>query len=97
MTIASECMRAFKKKTILQYEVPWNNYSFNNQLFYCVDEEDVEKKVAAIACYSSQQNRDYTKAEFTRGQLLVHGVQIGEKYAEVFEVPHLIVRHGHIL
>ena len=96
VTIANECMRAFKKRTILQYEIPWNNYSFNNQFFYCVDEEDVERKVAAINCYSSQRYRDYTKEDFTRGQLLVHGVQIGETYAEVFEAPHLIAKDGHI-
>lgn len=92
VTIANECLRAFKRKTILQYEVPWNNYTFDNQFFYCVDEDDVQKKVDAIKCYQSQSHRDYAKEDFIRGLLLTHGVQIGERFAEVFEIPHLIYR-----
>lgn len=91
VTIANECLRAFKKKTILQYEVPWNNYTFDNQFFYCVDEMDVNAKIEAVACYESQSGKDYAKEEFIKGLLLTHGVQIGKKYAEVFEIPHFIV------
>ena len=92
-TVAQECMRAFKKKTIFQYEVPWNNYTFNNQLFYCVDKAAVDKKVAAIHCYASQKNRSYAKESFIRSLLITHGVQIGESYAEVFETPHFIIKN----
>lgn len=91
VTIASECLRAFKKKTIFQYEVPWNNYTFDNQFFYRVDNKDVDAKVAAISCYKSQYGRDYTSEKFIRSLLLTHGVQIGAEYAEVFEIPRLIV------
>lgn len=91
-TIAAECLRAFKKQTILQYEVPWNNYSFDNQVFNSVCEEDVAKKIAAVASYRSQENRDYANGDFIRSLLVVHGVQIGAKYAEVFEVPRLIIK-----
>ena len=91
-TIAAECLRAFKKTTIFQYEVPWNNYSFDNQLFNCVEEEDVGRKIEAVSCYRSQANRDYASEEFIRSLLVVHGVQIGVKYAEVFEVPRIIIK-----
>ena len=89
-TIAAEGLRAFKRKTILAYEAPWNNYTFNNQAFSCVEEEDVLRKINAIHCYESQAGRDYISEEFTRALLKTHGVQIGEKYAEVFEIPRLI-------
>ena len=92
--VATECLRAFKKKTILQYEVPWNNYTFDNQMFVVVDETDVENKIKAVACYDSQSGRNYTSPEFIRSVLLTHGVQIGAKYAEVFEVPRLILKEG---
>ena len=97
VTIAYECLRAFKKTTILQYEVPWNNYTFDNQLFSCVDDIDAEKKIKAIQCYDSQANRDYAKPDFIKGLLLTHGVQIGHKYAEVFEIPRFIVEEEEIL
>ncbi|MBQ3331699.1 MAG: PIG-L family deacetylase [Ruminococcus sp.] len=90
ITIAKECLRAFKKNTILQYEVPWNNYTYDNQLFSCVDEVDVEKKIEAVKCYVSQKDRDYVKEEFIRGLLITHGVQVGHRYAEVFEIPRMI-------
>lgn len=96
VTIANECMRAFKKKTIFQYEIPWNNYSFQNQMFFCVEEQDVNNKINSVKCYLSQKNREYTKEEFIRAQLLMHGVQIGGKYAEVFEVPHMIIHDEEI-
>lgn len=93
-TIAKEGLRAFKKNSILAYEVPWNNYSFNNQVFISVEEQDVRKKIEAINCYVSQGQRPYTSEEFLRGVLRMHGVQIGEQYAEVFETPRIVIRSG---
>lgn len=89
-TIAAEGLRAFKKKTILAYELPWNNFSFNNQVFSCVDEEDVNKKIEAISCYESQKNRNYVNEQYIKSLLITHGVQIGVQFAEVFETPRLI-------
>lgn len=97
VTIAKECLRAFKKDTILQYEVPWNNYTFDNQLFSCVDEIDVKRKIEAVECYISQRERDYTKEAFIRGLLVTHGVQIGHQYAEVFEIPRMIVTENTVI
>lgn len=90
-TIAMEGLRAFKMISILCYEVPWNNLTFDNQAFTCVDEQDVLNKIAAIKCYKTQENRSYTTEEFTRSLLKTHGVQIGVDFAEVFEVPRLII------
>lgn len=97
VTIAKECLRAFKKITILQYEVPWNNFTFDNQLFSCVDEIDVQKKIEAVNCYLSQRDRDYAGEEFIKGLLITHGVQIGHRFAEVFEIPRMIVEENDIL
>jgi LmbE family N-acetylglucosaminyl deacetylase len=90
-TIAMEGLRAFKKTTILCYEVPWNNFTFDNQAFSCVEEQDVCNKIAAIKCYKSQETRPYVTEEFTKSLLKTHGVQVGVEYAEVFEVPRLIL------
>lgn len=89
-TIAIEGLRAFKKVTILCYELPWNNFTFNNQAFSCVEEIDVENKFFAIKCYKSQESRPYTTEEFVKSLLKTHGVQVGVDYAEVFEIPRLI-------
>lgn len=83
--IAKEAMRAFKNTTLLAYEVPWNNFTFHNQVYITLSEMQLQKKIDAIACYRTQQKRTYAAKEFTIGQACVHGVQAGCKYAEVFE------------
>lgn len=90
-SIAMEGLRAFKKVSIFCYEVPWNNFTFNNQAFSYVTEEDVQNKISAIKCYKSQKDRAYITDDYTRALLKTHGVQIGVEYAEVFEVPRLIL------
>lgn len=90
-TIAKEGLRAFKKNTILCYEVPWNNFAFENQVFSCVEEKDALRKIAAVKCYKSQESRLYTSEDYIKSLLISHGVQVGVKYAEVFEIPRLIL------
>lgn len=86
IVIAEEAMRAFKKTTLLSFEIPWNNLSFNNQAFVKLEKRHIEKKISAIACYETQRNRAYTIEDFTWGQARMHGVQAGCEYAEVFEL-----------
>src|SRR2546423_9205071 len=55
--IAAESMRAFKRTTILGYEIPWNNFDFAYQAYVALQQAHVERKVAALAKYESQQHR----------------------------------------
>src|SRR3954451_19153925 len=45
--IAAESMRAFKRTTILGYEIPWNNFDFTYQAYVSLQQQHVDKKVAA--------------------------------------------------
>ena len=92
LTIANEGLRAFKKNTILGYELPWNDYTFDNQAFFCVEQIDVEKKVSAIMKYKSQDSKQYVKPDNIISILRTHGTQVGVAYAEVFEVPRLLIK-----
>jgi len=85
-TTVEETMRAFKKCTILGYEQPWNNITFNTLAFVPIREIHVQKKIDALACYETQKERVYLNPEFIRGLALTRGTQIEEKYAEAFEV-----------
>lgn len=88
--IAEEAMRAFKKKTLFAYEIPWNNFSFHNQIYVKLERKHVEKKIKAVSCYESQKDRAYVSKDFIYGQARVHGVQVGEEYAEIFEAVRYI-------
>lgn len=85
-TMAEEGRRAFKKDTILGYEQPWNNITFNTEAFVPLEESHVQKKLDALACYETQQYRRYLNPEFIRGLARTRGTQIEKDYAEAFEV-----------
>ena len=85
-TIANEAVRAFKFINILSYEMPWNNFSFKTTCFLLLSKEDIDKKIQALKKYKSQEHRSYANEDFIRSLASVRGVQVGKKYAEVFEV-----------
>jgi len=90
-TIALEGFRAFKRTTMLGYEVPWNNLDFRTSCFVELTESDVAMKIAAVEKYQSQQHRSYASSEFIRSLAMTRGVQIGKRYAEAFEVVRWVI------
>jgi LmbE family N-acetylglucosaminyl deacetylase len=85
-TIANEGLRAFKTKSIMSYELIWNNLTFNTQAYVELEERHVNRKIQALKQYASQGFRDYLSEEFIHSLAVVRGVQFGVKYAEAFEV-----------
>ncbi|HNW97298.1 MAG TPA: PIG-L family deacetylase [Bacteroidales bacterium] len=85
-TIAYEGLRAFKKTSILAYEIPWNNFNFATQCYIKLDEKHMAKKIEALDKYNSQKGRYYASEDFIRSLARTRGTQIGTQYAEVFEV-----------
>jgi len=91
-TIRQEGFRAFKKSSMIGYEMPYNNLSFTTNLFVKLEKEDIDRKIRALECYKSQFGRIYATAEFVRSLAGVRGVQIGVEYAEAFEVIRWIIK-----
>jgi N-acetylglucosamine malate deacetylase 1 len=89
--IANEGLRAFKFSSILAYEMPWNNLTFNTSGFVILEEKHITNKVNALAAYKSQAHRPYSNEEFIRSLARTRGVQINAKYAETFEVVRWII------
>ena len=50
----------------------------------------MEKKVAALGKYASQQHRRYADPEYIRTLARMHGVNVNQKYAEVFQVYRVV-------
>ena len=84
--IAAEGLRAFKRTTILGYEIPWNNYDFSYQAYVALEGRHVERKVASLAHYASQQHRRYSDPEYIRNVARTHGINVNREYAEAFQV-----------
>jgi len=90
-TIAMEGLRAFKQRSVISYELPWNNITFRTQAFVKLSEENIKKKVEALKAYESQKDRFYASEEFIRSLAITRGTQINSKYAEAFEVMRWII------
>ncbi|MHC9540248.1 MAG: PIG-L deacetylase family protein [Vulcanimicrobiota bacterium] len=89
--VAMEAIRAFKEKTILAYEVPWNNIMFETRCFISLEERHVDKKVEALLAYESQSGRQYMSPTVIRSLLLVRGSSIKTTFAESFDVVRLVM------
>ena len=90
--IAEEGFRAFKKCTILGYELPWNNLTFVSSGFIEISQTHLNKKINALKCYKTQCHRMYASEEYIRSLAITRGVQFDVKYAEAFEVTRSIIR-----
>ena len=88
--IAAEGLRAFKRTTILGYEVPWNNFDFTYQAYVALEEPHVERKIAALEKYASQQHRRYADSEYIRNLARMHGVNVNREFAECFQVYRIV-------
>jgi LmbE family N-acetylglucosaminyl deacetylase len=85
-TVAAEGLRAFKRTTVLGYEIPWNNLDFSYQAYISLEKSHLERKVAALDKYASQQHRRYANPEYVWSVARTHGINVNREYAEVFQV-----------
>ena len=85
VVITEEAVRAFKC-SILGYDLPWNNLSFNGRYFVKLTATQVAKKMGALDKYKTQAHREYMQSYFTMAQARMRGIQAGTKFAEAFEV-----------
>jgi len=86
--VSQEGFRAFKsmKISILGYELPWNNLTFNTEAFAVLKEKHIRKKIRALSCYKSQSGRFYMSKDFMKSLAKIRGAQVNTRYAETFEV-----------
>ncbi|MCF8364470.1 MAG: PIG-L family deacetylase [Bacteroidales bacterium] len=89
--IFEEGRRAFKKTSILGYEFPWNNFEFDSTTFIVLEEAHIQKKIAAIDEYKSQEKRFYANEKLIKGLANFRGLQISREFAETFETIRWII------
>jgi len=92
-TVCHESIRAFKKYSILGYEMDWNQIGLHqSQLYVELSEENIQKKKEAIAIFESQTWRTFCDPEIVEANARCAGLHIGSKYAEKYEVIRWISR-----
>jgi LmbE family N-acetylglucosaminyl deacetylase len=88
--VAAEGLRAFKRTTVLGYEIPWNNFDFSYQAYVALEPSHLERKTAALAKYASQQHRRYSDRDYIWNVARAHGINVNREYAEVFTVYRVV-------
>jgi LmbE family N-acetylglucosaminyl deacetylase len=91
-TVSLEGFRAFKHTSILGYELPWNNLTFETTAFAALERHHLESKLNAVSCYRSQAARIYSDPKFLESLARIRGAQVGTQYAEAFQVIRWILR-----
>jgi len=93
-TMTDEALRAFRGITVLGFDVVRSSYGFFPHFLVEVTEEDVNKKIAALAQYETYQNRYYFNSELTRSIMVRHGALAETSYAEGFDILRIVGKFG---
>jgi LmbE family N-acetylglucosaminyl deacetylase len=93
-TVTEEALRAFRGTTVLGFDVIRSSYGFFPNFLVEVTEDDVEKKVAALAQYHTYDSKYYFDPAITRATMVRHGALAERKYSEGFDILRIIGTFG---
>lgn len=85
-----EVLRAFRGTTVLGFDALRSSYGFFPHFLVEVNPEDVEKKILALAEYSTYHDKYYFDAAVLRATLIRHGALAERPYAEGFDILRIV-------
>jgi LmbE family N-acetylglucosaminyl deacetylase len=89
-TVTDEALRAFRGTTVLGFDVIRSSYGFFPSFLVEVTEADVNKKIEALAQYTTYKSRYYFGADVTRSTLVRFGAICERPYAEGFDILRVV-------
>jgi N-acetylglucosamine malate deacetylase 1 len=93
-TVTEEALRAFRGTTVLGYDVIRSSYGFFPNFLVDINQDDVEKKISALAQYKTYQNKYYFDEQVTRATLIRNGALAERPFAEGFDILRIISQFG---
>jgi len=88
--ITREALRAYRGITVLGFDVVRSSHGFFPNFFVEVHEEDVNKKIEALAQYKTYQDKYYFGAELLRATMVRHGALAEKPFAEGFDILRVV-------
>lgn len=88
--MTDEALRAFRGITVLGFDVVRSSYGFFPHFLVEVTEEDVNKKIKALACYETYREKYYFNSELTRSIMIRHGALAERPFAEGFDILRIV-------
>lgn len=90
LTMTDEALRAFRGITVLGFDVVRSSYGFFPHFLVEVTEEDVNKKIEALAQYETYRDKYYFNSELTRSIMVRHGALAEVPFAEGFDILRIV-------
>jgi LmbE family N-acetylglucosaminyl deacetylase len=90
LTMTDEALRAFRGITVLGFDVVRSSYGFFPHFLVEVTEEDVSKKIEALAKYETYRDRYYFNSDLTRSIMVRHGALAERPFAEGFDILRIV-------
>src|SRR6185503_3144626 len=92
--MTDEALRAFRGITVLGFDVVRSSYGFFPHFLVEVTEENVNKKIEALAEYETYRDRYYFNSELTRSIMVRHGALAERQFAEGFDILRIVGAFG---
>lgn len=89
-TMTDEALRAFRGITVLGFDVVRSSYGFFPHFLVEVTEENLNKKIEALAEYETYRDRYYFNSELTRSIMIRHGALAECAFAEGFDILRIV-------
>ena len=89
-TVTQEALRAYRGITLLGFDVVRSSHGFFPNFFVEVSEENVNKKIEALAQYKTYANRYYFDAKLLRATMVRHGALAEKDFAEGFDILRIV-------
>jgi len=93
-TVTEEALRAFRGITVLGFDVIRSSYGFFPHFLVSMTEEDVQRKIEALAQYKTYTDKYYFSADLTRSILVRNGAFADSQYAEGFDILRIVSHFG---
>ena len=92
--VTEEALRAFRGVTVLGFDVFRSSYGFFPNFLVEVEQQDVERKLDALAAYETYGDKYYFDPEVIRATLLRHGALAERPFAEGFDILRIVGNFG---
>jgi LmbE family N-acetylglucosaminyl deacetylase len=88
--VTEEALRAMRGTTVLGYDVVRSSYGFFPHFLVAVNEEDVQAKIDALACYKTYSGKYYFDPSLLQATLVRHGALAEKPFAEGFDILRVV-------
>ncbi len=92
--VTEEALRAYRGATVLGFDVVRSSYGFFPHFLVEVNENDVNKKIDALAEYKTYHDKYYFDPSLLRATMIRHGALAETAFAEGFDILRIVAEYG---